>query len=1384
MKKIVFLLFIFLFSLNCFSQFSKTHYIPPFSNTDAHIPQGQFLYISSPSLTPVNFKIIALGDSEITGTVSRDTPFRLDIGTGFDTQILVSPFNVNSVMSNKGYIIEAEDLVYVNVRMTTTVENNHAGGIVSKGFAALGTEFRIGGFINTGVPINNESYYTFVSVLATENNTTIRFGDIKPGVILINNPTVGNQPANVILNRGESFVLAVQGPTNPVMDGLIGALVQSDKPIAVNCGSIAGSNGDTTNLDLGFDQIVSVERTGTEYIFIKGNGFDVMERPLLIAHENNTDIFLNGDFSVPFTTLNAGEYIALSGADYSINESLYVKSSKNIFAYQGTGGSRDQANQNMCFVPPLNCSTPKIIDNIPNINQIGSDNSYIATVMLVTETGANVEFIINGVSYTTATLPNNITASGPINVIGNPSFVIYKLTGLTGNLAVYSTKQAYFSYFGSSGAATYGGYYSGFTFKPEITFKHITASAGACIPNIDLSVNALTAFDEFQWYFNDQPIPGATNRNYVPNDILSGYGPGFYHVKAGISECNIELISDKIPISSCTTDFDNDGVNDNIDLDIDNDGITNCTESYGNAILDLSAPAGIINAGNYSNTFTSSQSGSGLQPAQPFTGNTNGSFVSAVNAGFSNSVTKKFDFATPVSLSLEYADAANASDLLSAGGDFIIEVPVNRTITVINPNDQILIDTNYDGIYESGITEHSSFQIRFRLNRSTPLAAGAGTFEFRARLVGSFSYTHKNLSDISSNRATFKLIATCLPRDTDNDGIYDESDFDSDNDGIPDKVEALGQNFNTNPFTDTNRNGLDDNYEPGLYLDTDGDGIPDFIDLDSDNDGIYDLVESRSGAADIDYNGIVDGNSFGANGYLNSLETFPDSGIMNFTIADTDGDGIPDYIDLDSDNDTCFDVTEATYSDPDNDGKLGSSPVTVDANGLVISGSDGYTPLINNNVVTELIAYPVTINSLCDRDTSDASIDAEFDTSGVNDMLLQGQTDIDITFTDQNGNILSNPLPNPFVTQSQTITARVTNNNTLNPASACYREVAIEFRVDRQPFIDGTIKMSLCDDLPDQFDGKSVFNTQNLESVLSGPQTGYEFKYFGEDGTELFTPFNISSQNVTIIMENPLNRNCSASVIIPFIVNPLPDIEEINPESEVICLNLNNTVTLNAGLISSLSSDYNYEWSRNGIVIPGKIGYNLIVSDEGIYTVKVTDKLTDCYRIRTNTVIYSDIALISDVEIIDLTTNNSITIAVSGIGIYKYSINNPEGPFQESPVFENINPGTHIIYVIDENGCGRVSKEIAVVGAPAFFTPNGDSFNDTWKILGVNPVFYPKSYVHIFDRFGKFIAEIPNGNHPGWDGTYNGKALPADDYWYVLYLDDGRTAKGHFSLKR
>ena len=971
-NKLHLVLLTLLFSISCFSQFSKTHYIPPMTFSNSTSIGSQYIYISTPSTNSVNFLIKQIGGTSISGTVSRDTPFVFDINSSSNpNQLFIDETGINTIQSNKGYIVEAGDLVYVSVRITSGDNlQNQAGELVSKGIAGLGTSFRVGGFINTLAPSYGDVHLTFVSILATENNTVVQFNDIKNGALLINNAGVGNSPASITLNSGQSFVMAVKGPTFANKDALIGASVTSDKPIVVNCGSIAGSNGELNNIDFGFDQIVSAEKTGKDYIFIKSTGQNNIERALLIANEDATEIYLNGNSTAtPDYTINAGEYVALTGTSYNAVGNLYVRSSKNIFAYQSVGDNAltSQANQELFFVPPLSCQTPKIIDNIPFIELIG-DKVFTGRVTITTKTGSTLSFRINGTNYSLANLPAGISTVGPTMVSGNTNYECYTLIGLSGNVSVISTTELYLAAYGSSGAATFGGYYSGFTFKPEITYQPISTTQANCIDNVNLEVNSLTGFNTFQWYFNDVAIPGAINSTYNP------LNPGYYFVSATITACGTasSLISDKIPVSNCPLDVDNDGTIDNADLDYDNDGITNCNESFGNQPISIVNPAmGTINinSGGYTNSFTGNITTSTIATTTPFTGASDGSFISNVAAGKNNFVKYQMSFTQPITLGIDYITTANATDLLNSDAEFIVNSQTNKTITVFNPDNQLLIDKNYDGIFETGITQFSSFEIRFRLNSTTPLAAGTGTFKFVTNTSNTISFTHKNLSDATANTATLKFYAVCVPKDSDGDGIPNNLDYDSDNDGIPDKIESVGNAALTLSTTDANQDGIYDVFANGITpSDFDDDGVPDYLDLDSDNDGIYDLNESGSNATDANNNGIIDGTNFGTNGLNNVLETSIDSGILNYTISNLDTDTSNNYLDLDSENDLCSDVIEAGFTDANNDGILGNSlPTTVNGNGLVTNGIGYALPNANYTIAAPIVIATQPVNkSVCE----------------------------------------------------------------------------------------------------------------------------------------------------------------------------------------------------------------------------------------------------------------------------------------------------------------------------------------------------------------------------------------------------------------------------------
>jgi gliding motility-associated-like protein len=1496
MKKTIHFILILFCTVNCFSQFSKTHYIPPLISV-AGFAADQYIYISTPSLTNVNFKIIANGGSVVSGTVNSNSPYIFYIATGTNTQ-LFTPLTSTGIVSGRGYVIESEDLIYVSVRVNAALTNggnyNHAGGLVSKGNSALGTIFRLGAMLN---PLFDETLLNFASIMATENGTKITISNIQSGTRLLDG-TIISGPIIVTLNKNESYVLALKnyndGNVLSNSAKMIGALVTSDKPVAVNSGSFGGSNssalGATQNgglaplgRDVGFDQIVSLEKTGKEYIFIKGLGTDELERVLLVAHYDNTEIFLNGS-SAPYKILNSGEYIAIDGSQFS-NESLYVKTSANVFAYQSIGGKTNPANQNLFFVPPINCATPNTVDNIPQIQSIGN-NTFNGFLNIVTETGATV------------LLNNSPITSIPVAIEGTAAFVRYSVSDLSGNISVKSTKQVYVSYFGTNGAATYGGYYSGFDLKPEIVSGKIVLTSSSCIPNVSLKINSLTSYDTFQWYKNDVIIPGETKNNFSPTE------PGFYQVRGSISGCVSDVFSDRIPVSQCPINLDNDLANDNIDIDYDNDGLTNCTESYGDISLNLSNPnSGLVTTGTYSNSFLGTITNTTPAAAVPFAGNTDGNFVTEVLAGKGFSVSYNLNFTKPINLSLEYVTTANTTDLLNSDSEYIINSDIDKTVTVLNPTNQLLIDTNYDGIYESGVTQFSSFEIRFRLNGNIPLQPGTGTFKFQSYQTQSLKITHKNLLDTAGNKSTFRLIATCVPKDTDGDGIPDQLDLDSDNDGIPDVIESQ-----TKPIalskTDTNLDGLDEIFNlSAAPIDTDNDGIPNFLDLESDNDGIYDLVESGSNVPDINKDGKIDTMTFGTNGLSDLLETNPDSGILNYTVLDSDNDGIKNYTEIDSDNDGCNDVMEAGFTDPDFDGQLGNLPVAINSSGIVTSRIDGYTvpngnyiiatpilitkqpdnqiacelqnatfniesnadsfqwqvstdkgntwnaltdnsiysgtntmslaiqkatPIMNGyyyrvllnrnnnacgltstNTILTLLALPIVNSPItivqCDDDTDGIS---NFNITEKNNYISANFANETFTYyttltganTKDPVTLISNPLS--FSSNSKSIWARVENSN------GCFSIAQLNLVVSTTQ-INSNFKrlFNVCDDFIDVVnndkDGIAAFDfssvTNDIQAMLPS-NTSYSIKYYADE-TDAFAETNVianpsnyrnttpNQQEIWVRVDSDLDNACfGLGAYITLKVNPKPeiDINSNQNSNKLVCSNLPTFfVKLDAGLIGDIPANtYTYVWSKDGSVIPGETSETLDVNEEGKYTVEVFTKgENSCSRTRTISVTASDIAYLDSVDISDLSDYNTVKVNASGTGNYEYSIDEANGPFQESNFFENVAPGIHDLYIQDKNGCGTISKTVAVLGIPKFFTPNNDGYNDYWNIKGVNDTFNSGAKILIFDRFGKLLKQITaSGN--GWDGSYIGSPMPADDYWYTIKLEDGREVKGHFSLKR
>ena len=269
-------------------------------------------------------------------------------------------------------------------------------------------------------------------------------------------------------------------------------------------------------------------------------------------------------------------------------------------------------------------------------------------------------------------------------------------------------------------------------------------------------------------------------------------------------------------------------------------------------------------------------------------------------------------------------------------------------------------------------------------------------------------------------------------------------------------------------------------------------------------------------------------------------------------------------------------------------------------------------------------------------------------------------------------------------------------------------------------------------------------------------------------------------QEIIVRVDSENDNSCvGLGSHITLSVGALPEFEVV--ETAFICTNqLPEPVTTLSVL--NASDDYTYEWRDQNSALLNLNGSvdSIEVTEPGTYSVTAISS-DDCSTIKTISVVASNAATIDDIIVNDDSANNSITVLVSGPGDYEYALNDPDGVYRDQNVFNNLLAGVYTVYVRDKNGCGTVSQEVAVIGYPRFFTPNGDTFNDTWQVSGIE--LQPGSEVFIFDRFGKVLVKLdPTGD--GWDGKYKGKLMPQSDYWFLAKLEDGRVRRGHFSLIR
>ena len=437
---------------------------------------------------------------------------------------------------------------------------------------------------------------------------------------------------------------------------------------------------------------------------------------------------------------------------------------------------------------------------------------------------------------------------------------------------------------------------------------------------------------------------------------------------------------------------------------------------------------------------------------------------------------------------------------------------------------------------------------------------------------------------------------------------------------------------------------------------------------------------------------------------------------------------------------------------------------------------------------TNIVRYPFTVtvnpkpdvNNVTINQCEDAIIDglSSFNLSAYSDVIVNGSlNNLEVNFFET----IDLSIPIDDQSYMNQVNNQIVYAQVLNTVTNCSVTAEVLLVVNTNTSNSGTL--TVCDNQDEtglvSFDltlaESEILNSESADVIVLGYYETHNDALFQEN--QLNTNYtNTQPYNQTIFARLEQNGSCYSITEVNLKVDVLPNL--LDDETVYYCSNtFPETITLYGGVVNDISNNYYYSWST------GETTMTIEVNEAGSYSVEVT-KPFGCTAERTIIVLPSNTATFETIEVSDLSENNVVSVIVSGDGEYLYALNDEFGIYQESMIFENVPAGIHSVYVKDiKADCGTVSMAISVLGFPKFFTPNGDTVNDTWQMKGLSSEFTDSMTIEVFNRYGKLVA-ILNYNNPKWDGTYNGEVLPTDDYWFVARLLDGRTFKGHFTLKR
>ncbi|MFK7950131.1 MAG: gliding motility-associated C-terminal domain-containing protein [Saprospiraceae bacterium] len=485
-KKITFLIIAFLISNNLlFSQADTDFWFVAPEVDVSHGDDPIFLRLTTDNqaATVTISQPANLGGISITQTIGAGTTNSINL-TAFKAIVENQPANT---ILNYGIHIQSTTPITAYYE----VANNLNPEIFPlKGSSALGQFFYLPGQDDYANQVGTPAF----DIVATENNTTV--------TITPSDPIVGhaaNIPFTITLNAGETF--SCVGTNTGATATLAGSKITSDKPIAVTHSDDSLFNNGAW--DLIGDQIVPVDILGTEYIAIKGWATD--ERVYIVATENNTTFYLNGNTTSPIN-INAGQLLS-----YPISgNAMYINSDKPIYVMHLSGHGTEMGD---ALLPPIECTGSDKIGFVRT-------GSGTLTVLVATTVGNEGNFLVNGNGTT-------LQAAAFFPIPGNPNWVGARLDlsvtqAPVGNNTIENTSGLFhLGILNEVGLSSEYGYFSSYS------SLELGSDKTVCADDTPVQLDGGSGGSSYLW--ND----GSTNR------YLNVTQSGEYHVESVIYNCTL-----------------------------------------------------------------------------------------------------------------------------------------------------------------------------------------------------------------------------------------------------------------------------------------------------------------------------------------------------------------------------------------------------------------------------------------------------------------------------------------------------------------------------------------------------------------------------------------------------------------------------------------------------------------------------------------------------------------------------------------------------------------------------------------------------------------------------------------------------------------------------